>query len=802
MTDTNLSLDQATLGQSQSVLSEKVNRALEVRTDTPAMKAALDALCHLHPADQDSNGTFSYSVDSRSVRVAIEQDALQQALLLQNELKSLVSTIQELRQGVSEIAATAHRVREATHINVVTTETENTMFQKPKATESAQGEASALQPPAAAKSDKDALEQEQKLAAQLSDAFMHRDMARKRLEAAHAFLEKFDLSQEDSRLLDHYTFDDVIESTDMGAEKSIPNGMAFLHALERVRKIRLALIQTFGTSGDLSVMQQEETIETDDRRGLGASSALRMMESLAQKQERAYERLYHWLQKYLNLFSTSQSSPPVDQDSLDEALQHPFVKRSLYTLRHVPAFYSHTLELIASSRRSEETRRFLLALTSGYGGLAPIEMKAHDSVAYVGDMLAFSFKAFSVEADVAKGLINYIPEDEQMESSAATQGEGEGGDDDSTELTADYMSEKPISALDMLSISMSGLARPLKSRILQVVATLARRPDEEDAEDEDDGLGGDDFEEEGAVVRTRLTHLYEICGLLLFYKSAMEKAISRLEDASEKKSDDEPSEANPVVVSLIECLVEATQAYEATIRVYGAMLDQLSATTGDSEASLVHAMIVLVASVRQSSPGFSNDISCPKECDRILSIEWVTETLVEAGLAVCKSLDDAVMLKQSVAASKNAGMKVLAAERLDEKIDEKEKTLIDKLVDAETGKVLDLCGLKSMASAWKRWQEAEGEGMLMATYPGLTPEDVEAGMKEFYASLYSPPLPSLETVVKDPVLRKASRSKIAENVCQIYTDLYECMMSTGKGGYDDVGFLSHTPDQVRTLFSA
>jgi hypothetical protein len=101
------------------------------------------------------------------------------------------------------------------------------------------------------------------------------------------------------------------------------------------------------------------------------------MESLAQKQEEAYERLDHWLQKYLHLFTSSNSTSSaqrqqqqqqLDRDSLDEALQHPFVKRSLHTLGHVPAFYSHKLELVAASRRSEETRRFLLALTRGYNG--------------------------------------------------------------------------------------------------------------------------------------------------------------------------------------------------------------------------------------------------------------------------------------------------------------------------------------------------------------------------------------------------------------------------------------------------
>ena len=93
-----------------SILSAKVSRALEVRSDTPAMKAALDALAHL-PDHQDD----LFSVDSRSVRVAIEQDALQQALLLENKLSTLLETVSQLRKGVSNTAAIAYRVEEAIH---------------------------------------------------------------------------------------------------------------------------------------------------------------------------------------------------------------------------------------------------------------------------------------------------------------------------------------------------------------------------------------------------------------------------------------------------------------------------------------------------------------------------------------------------------------------------------------------------------------------------------------------------------------------------------------------------------------
>jgi hypothetical protein len=178
-----------------------------------------------------------------------------------------------------------------------------------------------------------------------------------------------------------------------------------------------------------------------------------MMESLALKQERAYERLYHWLQKYLHLNSvmhvpTSSGAAPspdnmIDSDALDEAFSHPFVRRSLKVLHYVPAFYSHTLELIASSRRARRDETIPVGAYIWVWWTLPIELKAHDPVVYVGEMLAFCFQSCSVEADVARGLV-VENEDELAELNATT-----------------------MTAADMLAHAMSGLARPLKARILQ-----------------------------------------------------------------------------------------------------------------------------------------------------------------------------------------------------------------------------------------------------------------------------------------------------------------------------------------------
>ena len=781
-------------GGQNNILSSKVLRALEVRSDTPAMKAALDALAHL-PDHQDDLLT----VDSRSVRVAIEQDALHQALLLQDELRSLLQTVTQLRQGVSETAAIAHRIDEVIHSNVISTPNNNAIgisnSDKPDADnpKSDPGDSDVLTGMGRIHDDS-AFEEEKTLALVLSDCFTRRNIAKKRVEAVHEFLERFDLSEEDSRLLEHYAFEDV--------ETSNVNGVAFLSALERVGVIRKELGQTFGALD--AMPNQKQNLKGDDNR-LGASSALRMMETLAQKQERAYERLYHWLQKYLQLHSHEQQNAvraQHDGDRMDEILSHPFVCRSLQALLNVPAFYSHLLELIAQSRRSEQTRRFLLALTSGHSGLSPIEMRAHDAVVYVGDMLAFCFRSFSVEADVARGLFE-SGEDRTKDDDSTGSSRNDKDDALSSEEDTNFLAEKPLTVTEMLALSMGGISRPLKSRILQVISNLARRPEDEDGESDDDM---DDFEEEGASIRSHLSQLYDICGLLLFYASAVEKTLGKL-SSSNKDTVNEmkmfaETDQNPLIASILECLGEATSAYEASLRVYASMLEQLHLLTGDSEASLAHTMIVRIVDCRRESPGFVSDVDCPVKYQQILSLDWSSNVLVEAALPACKTLDDTVTLKQSISVAKQGNMTPAMVTSLEDKMREKERALIDVLVERETADVLDLCGLGTIVTAWDRFKGVQVDGMTMATFPGLTPDEAEGAMKEFYSSLYSPPIPSFENTIKDPTLRKLARNKIATSVCESYASIHDAMLQPDIGGYDDTSFLGHVPTQVNTLFTA
>ena len=882
-----------------SILSDKVQRALQVRTDTPAMKAALDALAHLgdkgttttersknndgerKEADSDNNNNNNNSssssnsesvvVDSRSVRVAIEQDALQQALLLQAELQTLVHAVAALRQGVTDTATITDRLYQGIQADVTTTlqgtpPPENVLL--PPVGDAKEDYASASSTatttvttdnegnptPSQTAAMSVALEESQ-LARTLHDAFSARDQAKQRLAVVQAFLDKFDLSEEDSRLLDHYNFEDFDAS--MGETVSPVNGMAFLKALERVVHIRQALSESFGPSVMTSGGSNSNPVDTTngaaggsggDAGGLGASSALRMMESLAQKQEQAYERLYHWLQNYLQLYashSNDMTAAAADHDSedrLDEMLSHPFCQLALATLQHVPAFYTHTLELIANARRSQATKQFLLALTSGYGGMPPLEMKAHDAVNYVGDMLAFCFRAFSVEADFARNMRALQVKNAQEWQNQHKSSNGNDSNEDGatgTEITAPETTDNEleivtspsiqptISSKETLALTTSGVARPLKSRILQVIATLARSLRDEENENDDDVSRDsmmDDLEEEGSQARSKVTQLYEICGLLLFYASAMEHVEQKLDqpigeqtshrslqiEHDEASSAKTKEETSPLMKAVLECLGEGTSAYEAALRVYAAMMEQLSLMSGESEAVLAHAIVIGIVNARTASPGFSEDVFCPKEFQTTLSMDWALEVILEASLNTCKTLDDAVMLQQAIIKTQKTGLSDTAQD-LSKRIQDKESELIDALVAQETTRILDLCGLGTTATAWKNFKEAAADGgaltETMAAYPGLSAEEMQESVKEFYSSLYSPPLPSLETAIKDPVIRKGARRQIAQRVCNFYAEIYQAIMAehanhAESGGYDDVSFLGHTPEQVITLFSA
>mmetsp|Transcript_8424 Transcript_8424/g.10653 ORF Transcript_8424/g.10653 Transcript_8424/m.10653 type:complete len:875 (+) Transcript_8424:213-2837(+) len=822
---------------STNILSAKVQRALQVRTDTPAMITALSSLAALH----------ENNIDARNVRNAIEEDALYQARLLEKELNNLVDIVKTMRSSIKDVVSVAESVGHSLETGLVTGTNvyvngnvngnmngNETSSEERKNVTGANGHVS--------------FEEERQLAALLADAFQERDNATKRYESISAFLEKYDLSENDSQLLEQYNFDDIFNNFDReayeyrnenesssassaAAATSNNDGMAFLEALESVTRVRKELASSFGDGTDTG-----NESKSNNHHG-ATTSAIRMIETLASKQERAFERLYHFLHAHLDLQQASVAHVPTsssggagaslssvsyknrqnrllseDEDGMDETLSHPFVRKALIVLKQVPAYYSHTLELIATSRRSEVTRKFLLALTSGYNGMAPIEMKAHDPVNYVGDMLAFLFRTVSVESELAKGLAMQDPNHNRRKDHGNDNG-GEDHDEDDVKYQDGQQDNDDfgtifMSPLDVLNDTLSGVARPLKSRISQVIASLARRPDDDL---HDHGM----MDEEADTARMRLTSLYSICGLLLFYHSAIMKAINKLdtkkeEDASllalENNYNDSSGSGsvNPLVQSFLECLEESARAYVASLKVYCATLDHLASFSNETHANLTHSAILRICDVRAASPGFGPGMNMEialvsQVASEALSLEYLCETMMDAVIPSCSNIDDVVTMKSALQSMKKAGLSFDCASKWNNVIYEKEKNMIDAQIASDTNYVLDECGLGSIASALESMKAVYIEGMVISSHPGLSQQSLQLAMKKFYESLYDPPYPSYENI-KDPVLRKRARNKIAENVVEVYREIYE-MVTSEQGGYGDMTFLGHSPEQVKALLS-
>lgn len=709
-------------------------------------------------------------------------------------------------------------------------------------------------------SSSSSLEMERILASKLHAAHKSYVDATHRQIAVDAFLDKFDLGDNEARLLDHYNFQGfLLSSSPSGGEydyedsggsgiissssnnpwchpsaalqinpnpsgETMEDATSFMDALERLVVIRMELSKTFGNSETsvASTAAAEEASFDDDNNEtaaaaaaassgqLGTNSALRMMEQLATRQERAYERLYTFVQYFLGIGSATPNSHhnvPTssndtgrsfsasdvsqfgalgrfqDGDDMDEAFGHPIIRRALRVLRHSPAHHVHALELIASSRRTEVTRRFLLALTSGYGGMAPLEMRAHDPVGYVGDMLAFAFRAFRVEGELVKTL--FLTEEGEEEKQR-----GENYDD-----TAD---SRPMSALELLAQSMGGLSRPLKTRLSQVIMSLASQGGSMTDGGSGTAMQSSDDEDSSSSL-SRLVALYSVSGLLRFYCSAIEKALEKAQAENEVITE------SPLLTTCDECLTEAADCYVASLRAYGAMLGNHSLSSSQSEAHLAQRVITLVADERVASPGFADDALSFDSADddlvsKQLSLSFLLSTMVDAAMSHLKTLDDTFALKAAVNSASKSGLDSKEANNWKTLIDEKEEDLVNALVGTEAEIVLDECGLGAIRTGIKDMDRVYIEGMTMSSQPGLSRNEVEASMKKFYSSLFSPPIPTFEDAIKDAQLRKIARSQTAQIVIDVYNEVFRALTSE-RGGYTDLSFLEHDPNQVKALLS-
>ncbi|KAH8645632.1 oligomeric Golgi complex subunit 6 [Xylariales sp. PMI_506] len=190
---------------------------------------------------------------------------------------------------------------------------------------------------------------------------------------------------------------------------------------------------------------------------------LEIMERTSKHLNQAFQKLYRWIQKE---FKTLNLENPQINSS---------VRRALRVLAERPSLFQNCLDFFAEAREKILSDAFYLALTgtSSTGhedhSVKPIELVAHDTLRYVGDMLAWTHSAAVSEREALEVL--FVSDGNEI-----AKGIQEGRENELWRLMADEADGPPefdaVKALnELVDRDVSGAARILRQRVEQVIQT-------------------------------------------------------------------------------------------------------------------------------------------------------------------------------------------------------------------------------------------------------------------------------------------------------------------------------------------
>ncbi|EDQ86092.1 uncharacterized protein MONBRDRAFT_11210 [Monosiga brevicollis MX1] len=147
-----------------------------------------------------------------------------------------------------------------------------------------------------------------------------------------------------------------------------------------------------------SALERVQAIHADCRRLLRTNhqrAGVDIMDDMANIQDRAYERLYHWTQNACRGLTT---------EHVDNSKR---LNLAFLALRSRPVLLQYSLNELATARRNARVRTFSDALTFGgpNGSPPPIEMHSHDPLRYISDMLAHVHQTLLAERDLLRTIV-------------------------------------------------------------------------------------------------------------------------------------------------------------------------------------------------------------------------------------------------------------------------------------------------------------------------------------------------------------------------------------------------------------
>ncbi|BFZ56769.1 Golgi transport complex subunit 6 [Savitreella phatthalungensis] len=215
--------------------------------------------------------------------------------------------------------------------------------------------------------------------------------------------------------------------------------------------------------------------------GLG----LELLKQLSQLQDSAYAKLYRW--------STYQ----LKQAQLINLHSETQLVKAIGALKARPTLFDQCLEHIAYARKRQAAESLVQALVRGKNGARPIELAAHDSLRFVGDLLAWLHESVATEYEGLEFLVS------SRQSGAA----GSGGP---------------------RSVDRKKLTHLIDDVLSEVMPTLQRRVDQVFAHS--------DVSREVSLQISTLVHFYAtLLSKMLLEESAVLRSLDSIEASAQRR---------------------------------------------------------------------------------------------------------------------------------------------------------------------------------------------------------------------------------------------------------------------------
>ncbi|KAI1318167.1 Golgi transport complex subunit 6 [Mortierella claussenii] len=188
-------------------------------------------------------------------------------------------------------------------------------------------------------------------------------------------------------------------------------------------------------------------------------AGLEIMDSMTTYRSISYDKLYRWMQTECRTMSRPDGMMEVRE----------VTKKAIQALKQNDQYFRSVLEELVHVRRNTILRAFIDALTRGGPGGTPrpIELHAHDPLRYIGDMLAWIHQTVASEREFLESLLS-----SERRNKDRGQAEVKLPKASPLRLVESDMSDAEI-VDSLLDKNLEGTARPLKSRVEQVLVSQA-----------------------------------------------------------------------------------------------------------------------------------------------------------------------------------------------------------------------------------------------------------------------------------------------------------------------------------------